>query len=436
MIDRLTLVLSSFVFSLNLAMGGLASADAGKDGAFILLDDEPAPLTSRSPTVATGAMSAEVCDLGRIDTEAGTVVAYATQAGGEDGRSSCRNVVLSRLDQLGLDISQLMHKAASTVSEQPHQEQILVEGSAQEKPIILYLDVTVKPAEGADNGERADMLFWESIRDSDRLADYEAYLDRFGDDGIFAPLAKSRIEDFSIQDAAAQERFARLDRHSIEEALLVLGYDVGTPNGVFSVRTREAIKEWQGDRDLRPTGYLTADQAAELLAGAASSIGEPGAPAPLFSPIGPPANLDDDESFKTAAAFEAGCKGGTAGDCTELGDTFYGAKGFDRNLVKAAAFYRKGCEGSDAGGCTNLGYLYENGLGVGRSEKMAAELYRQGCEGGHAVGCSNLAIFYKIGRVVERDRGKALALFEKACDGGFGRGCSKLASLQNRRLSQ
>jgi hypothetical protein len=39
-------------------------------------------------------------------------------------------------------------------------------------------------------------VFWESIKDSPRVADYEAYLDRYPE-GSFVALARTRLEEFA-----------------------------------------------------------------------------------------------------------------------------------------------------------------------------------------------------------------------------------------------
>ena len=49
--------------------------------------------------------------------------------------------------------------------------------------------------------QTVDLTFWESIKDSDRPSDYEAYLERFPD-GTFAPLARTRLADPDLSAAA------------------------------------------------------------------------------------------------------------------------------------------------------------------------------------------------------------------------------------------
>ena len=52
----------------------------------------------------------------------------------------------------------------------------------------------------------------------------------------------------------------------VQHGLVSLGKDVGRVDGVFGVRTRRAIGEWQGEKGLAVTGYLTGDQARALKA--------------------------------------------------------------------------------------------------------------------------------------------------------------------------
>lgn len=42
--------------------------------------------------------------------------------------------------------------------------------------------------------------------------------------------------------------------NGIQQRLVNLGFDVGAPDGILGSRTREAIKEFQDQRDLKPTG--------------------------------------------------------------------------------------------------------------------------------------------------------------------------------------
>ena len=69
--------------------------------------------------------------------------------------------------------------------------------------------------------------------------------------------------------AASEEQALGLDRAAREEVqagLMVSGFDPGEADGVFSARTRAALREWQGVRGRPTTGYLDAESAAVLRA--------------------------------------------------------------------------------------------------------------------------------------------------------------------------
>ena len=69
--------------------------------------------------------------------------------------------------------------------------------------------------------------------------------------------------------AALEEQALDLDRAAREEVqagLIASGFDPGEPNGVFSARTRAALREWQGVRGRPTTGYLDAESAGVLRA--------------------------------------------------------------------------------------------------------------------------------------------------------------------------
>ncbi|NCF27882.1 MAG: SH3 domain-containing protein, partial [Gammaproteobacteria bacterium] len=54
-----------------------------------------------------------------------------------------------------------------------------------------------------ESPERFELIFWDSIKDSDNAADYDAYLEAYPQ-GRFAPLAKSRARSLREQQAKQQ----------------------------------------------------------------------------------------------------------------------------------------------------------------------------------------------------------------------------------------
>lgn len=119
--------------------------------------------------------------------------------------------------------------------------------------------------------ERAEELeFWRRAEAETSAEGYAAYLQRYPD-GYYAHAAESRLEELAAGDAAfavAAEDALALDeaqRRSILEALAALGYEVGEEPAVFGPETREAIRTWQVARGEPATGFLTREQARELL---------------------------------------------------------------------------------------------------------------------------------------------------------------------------
>lgn len=119
--------------------------------------------------------------------------------------------------------------------------------------------------------ERAEELeFWRRAEAEASAQGYTDYLERYPD-GYFAHAAQSRLEELAGGNAAfaaaAEDALAleEAQRRSIVEALAALGFQVGDEPAVFGPETREAIRAWQIARRQAATGFLTREQARELL---------------------------------------------------------------------------------------------------------------------------------------------------------------------------
>ncbi len=120
-----------------------------------------------------------------------------------------------------------------------------------------------------------DQEEWLRAAEVDTLQAYQRYLQRYPD-GIYNRLAKVRIQEF-IEDqpdpnenARRAEERLRLDESSrllIELRLAGLGYRVGGTDGNFNNATRNAIRQYQTDRRLPVTGYVSSDMIRMLLLG-------------------------------------------------------------------------------------------------------------------------------------------------------------------------
>ncbi|WP_426954995.1 caspase family protein [Muricoccus radiodurans] len=129
------------------------------------------------------------------------------------------------------------------------------------------------------DGSGAEMLFWQSVQGTNRPSELEAYLARWPD-GIFAPLARSRLAALSAatpvppaasaapprpsqpipgaeSSAPAQPVPARIERGEIRQAqlrLARLGLDPGPADGEPGPRTVAAARAFRAATGLPPEG--------------------------------------------------------------------------------------------------------------------------------------------------------------------------------------
>ena len=146
-------------------------------------------------------------------------------------------------------------------------------------------------------GNEAEITFWNSIKDSQTAAEFEAYLQAFPS-GVFAPLARLRIQQIASGGgnpppqqaqpiAPPQQQFQQpppqqfqqppqqqfqpapppqnafvdtTDRQvvaEIQQKLYNLNYQVRRFDGVFDTSTRDAIRDWQKRIEVIPDGNMT-----------------------------------------------------------------------------------------------------------------------------------------------------------------------------------
>ena len=95
----------------------------------------------------------------------------------------------------------------------------------------------------------------------DTVEAYEGYLAAFPK-GVHAQEARERMWQLG-EDALGLEHS---DLVAIQRGMVWLGKNVGQVDGVFGERTRRAIREWQREKGMEVTGYLTREQVTALKA--------------------------------------------------------------------------------------------------------------------------------------------------------------------------
>ena len=142
--------------------------------------------------------------LAAIDAATGTLIAYATAPGsvaadgdGENGLYT--EALLNALEQPGLQVEEMFKQVRIEVSERSNGQQVPWESSS------LTGDFVFRPGKTASDksveevirktlaDQEAELMYWESIKDSGVAALYQTYVDKFPN-GIFIPIARHKLE--------------------------------------------------------------------------------------------------------------------------------------------------------------------------------------------------------------------------------------------------
>ncbi len=411
--------------------------------------------------------------LGRMDGAVGTFIAYSTAPGevandGIGANSPFTEAMINHMREPGLEISQLMHKVRNSVIEATGEQQVPWESSSLRGPFVLNGQATGNPAAPAvaslpstEESQRADILFWESVKDSAQLASFEAYLARFGDGGLFAPIARDRITALREEQPWTVEASLHLDPFDIQDALRALGFDVGQPDGSFGPGTRSALRAWQQGHGLSGDGYLTADQVERLLTearGRPDGLIPPGQergnekdttehPAnvamtetmpsdplairwaleqDLASVQGARSILDNYLARADFSVIEAKADQGDALASTLAGFAYYYGQYAPQHDEKAWRFLDGACRQGIAHACHVAAYLLEEGRSGIQDFDMAHGLLQRACKEDFAQSCTSLGDYYAQGRSVDQDYQLARDFLLLGCQGGHIKGCVDL----------
>jgi peptidoglycan hydrolase-like protein with peptidoglycan-binding domain len=267
---------------------------------------------TRSANVGSG--------LAEMKSGEGTLLAFATGPGqtaldGEAGTNSpFTRALLANIAQPGVEIQQAMTKVRAQVNEETSKGQLpwghtnLI-GSVYLNPAKAPGNTTEAPNTPAPTTSAAsevELEFWRSIKDSNKVEEYNAYLTTYPS-GTFKSIALSRIaalQDgpsnatrnltngaideaiFSEEGTQVTEDQLSLDRgqrRDVQRRLTGLGFDTKV-TGKFDEATRAVITRWQAARGYPKTGYLNAMQhkalqseilATRVASGDSSSDDEP-----------------------------------------------------------------------------------------------------------------------------------------------------------------
>jgi hypothetical protein len=255
--------------------------------------------------------------LAEMTTGEGTLIAFATGPGqtaldGNVGQNSpFTRALLNHIGNPGVEIQQAMTQVRAQVNDETQKQQLpwghtnligAVYLNATANTATTEAKANTAPATTASANADVELEFWRSIKDSNKVEEFNAYLLKYPN-GQFKSLALARIavlqsqkntvtasttrsapetvvvrevDIFSAEASIASENEILLDpqaRRDIQNRLNLIGFE--TPiTGNFGDPTRRSLVRWQTARGYPKTGYLNKLQHQALLKeSAAASTG-------------------------------------------------------------------------------------------------------------------------------------------------------------------
>ena len=271
--------------------------------------------------------------LAEMTTGEGTLIAFATGPGqtaldGNTGQNSpFTRALLANIATPGLEIQQAMTHVRAQVNDETRKQQLpwghtnligAVYLNPNANAPATEASTNTAPAATASVNADVELEFWRSIKDSNKVEEFNAYLLKYPN-GQFKPLALARIaalqsqkqtpattpapapsqtttmatattrstpemggpvrevDIFTAEASAATESDLLLDpqsRRDIQNRLTVIGFQ--TPiSGQFTDTTRRSITRWQTARGYPQTGFLNKFQHQALLKESAAATTRP-----------------------------------------------------------------------------------------------------------------------------------------------------------------
>lgn len=176
--------------------------------------------------------------LARMDAPSGTLIAYSTAPGrvatDGEGRNSPYTFALARAMRTpGLSVEEAFKQVRVRVMERTNEEQVPWESSSLTGAFSFAGGVDGQPervelaalppagAQSTGNAVDDEVVFWQSIQASTSASDFQAYLDRYSEEGIFGSLAKNRLFELKKPGAAkaVQNRSLMTDDEAARAAI-------------------------------------------------------------------------------------------------------------------------------------------------------------------------------------------------------------------------
>jgi TPR repeat protein len=313
---------------------------------------------------------------------------------------------------------------------------------------VLFVSAGSFAVAATENTEttRADVAFWESVRDSKDPSELEAYLKAFPQ-GRFAPLATIRLK--KLRDAAGEQNAnpppAAGAAVPPQKQAEIPSAPPAKLRGWIGAEVRN-IDEKRA-REFNLAGPTGAEVVSLVSFGPAASSGlKPGDM--ILSADGEPV-LDNAHLIRLISALAPGkgtalaiLRGGqrhtvnlkvgnyfddqwAAAHRNEpiaminLGNLYADGSLVGKNLPEARKWYERAADAGSALAMRNIAWRYEHGRGFEQNDREALTWYGRAAMAGDVPSMHALGLFNYRGRVVERDLRKAADWYKRAASLGF-----------------
>ena len=284
---------------------------------------------SRSGSISAGLAEIKIEETGGE----GSVIAFATSPGdvaldGDGTNSPFTSALIKHIDTPNASIQTVMTRVTGDVYDATEKRQRPWVNASLIGEVFLNKTAVVPTTEVASLGQATtttvtqpatpaattettiawerEKLVWNTVKDSNTIADYESYLAAYPN-GTFVEFARNsikRLESLTqvasrtpettivqpeTQTPGAQTTLTttslpdpqksvpgtpqteaalgwnRTGRREVQTRLNLAGYNVGRPDGAFGPKTRAGVSSWQTVHGIIPTGYFTPAQYALLV---------------------------------------------------------------------------------------------------------------------------------------------------------------------------
>ena len=271
-----------------------------------------------------------------------------------------------------------------------------------------------KPATPAPAASETELVFWNSIKDSNNPADFEAYLAQFPD-GVFAALARNRLGTAkpatAKQPAEAASPPAAVAAPAAGDNDPIAGYRRAAEAGDASAQAKLGDLYKSGDgvpRDIAEAVKWYRLAAEQGDSHAQVTLGDI-----YWDGDGVPQDYSEAAKWYRLAANR-----GNAHAQVVLGDMYWYGDGVPEDDAAAVKWYRLAAAQGDAYAQMSVGVAYDYGDGVAQDKAEAVRWYRQAADGGNLQAMNNLGYAYERGEGVAVNVVEALRWYRRSAEGG------------------